>query len=176
MRKKMYILLTALTITCTSHGRIFADEVEHDLLPSDYEYVSSNIDNLTNVVPDEIQTRAVGFHVKETVVSKQTRYWVFCGYAVPTWQKASSYTSNKTYSASTGYTFMGVSTTIGVSKTATATIPANPKKFNRLACYADITFKKVKIERFQGGGSKPVNVSYRVDKIYHDRYLDVAYK
>lgn len=122
------------------------------------------------------QRRSPGFYIKEEVVKQERKNWVFCGYAVPTWQKASSYSSGKTYSASIGYKFYGVSTTLDISKTASATIPADPNRWSRLGCYADITFKKVKVSRYQGGHPKPVNVFYRVDKIYHNKYLSVVYK
>lgn len=121
-----------------------------------------------------IENRAVGFHTQEKVVKSERKNRVFCGYATNTWMKASSYQAGKTYSASTGYNFNGVSTTISLSKTVSATIPANPKKYSRLAGYADITFKKVQIDHYQGG--KKYKTTYRVDKIYHNKYLDVKYK
>ena len=74
------------------------------------------------------------------------------------------------------YNFYGVSTTIGVSKTASATIPANPNRWSRLGCYADITFKKVKVARYHWGHPKPISITYRVDTIYHNKYLSVVYK
>lgn len=109
-------------------------------------------------------------------MSSQRKNWVFCGYAVPTWQKASSYSSSRTYNASVGYNFQGVSTTIGFSKTANATIPANPKRWSKLACYADITFKKVKVSYYYPGHTKPAKTYYRIDKVYHNKYLSVKYK
>jgi hypothetical protein len=126
------------------------------------------------LVEDNIENRAVGFHTQEKVVKSERKNWVFCGYATNTWMKASSYQAGKTYSASTGYNFNGVSTTISLSKTISATIPANSNKWSRLAGYADITFKKVQIDHYQGG--KKYKTTYRVDKIYHNKYLDLKYK
>jgi|GEM_PF-5155114 len=126
------------------------------------------------LVEDNIENRAVGFHTQEKVIKSERKNKVFCGYATNTWMKASSYQAGKTYSASTAYNFNGVSTTISLSKTISATIPANPNKWSRLAGYADITFKKVQIDHYQGG--KKYKTTYRVDKIYHNKYLDVKYK
>lgn len=92
------------------------------------------------LVEDNIENKAVGFHTQEKVIKSERKNKVFCGYATNTWMKASSYQAGKTYSASTLYNFNGVSTTISLSKTISATIPANPNKWSRLAGYADITF------------------------------------
>lgn len=132
---------------------------------------SNSSENNHSVYPQN-----VGYYKHEKVVSSTRRNWVFCGYTVPTWQKASSYSSGKTYSASTTINIHGLSTTVSVSKYASAQIPANSNRFSRLAAYADITFKKVRIEHYHGGQKKPSKVTYRIDKVYHNKYLSVRYK
>lgn len=155
-----------------SVDNIFNDEINSNGIfgEDEYVYISENFNN------SDIKPRATSFYTRESIVNTQRKNWVFCGYAVPTWQKASSYQSGKTYSASTGYNFYGISTTIGVSRYANATIPADAKRMSRLGAYADITFKKIKIDYYQGGYPKPYKTTYRVDKIYHNKYLSVVYK
>lgn len=120
------------------------------------------------------EDRAVGFYKQRILQSTQRKNGVYTGYATPTWVKASSYVAGNTYSTSAGYTYSGVSTSVGFTKTISANIPANSAKYSRLRGKADITFKKYKVLHYQGGSV--YKTTYEVDKIYHNTYLDVVYK
>ena len=124
--------------------------------------------------PIDKSDRAIGFYKQRILESTKRINGVSTGYATSTWVKANNYTAGNTYSTSLSYNYSGVSTNIGFTKTVSANIPANPAKYSRLKGKADITFKKYKVLHYQGGSV--YKITYEVDKIYHNTYLDVVYK
>lgn len=87
----------------------------------------------------------------ETVVGTQYKNYQFMGYSKYTkdWQKNSQYTVTKsksqTYSKKVNTKWGDVSFSYSQSEGVTRTIPANAKKWSRLAGYADIKIQRVKI-------------------------------
>lgn len=140
-------------------------------------YFNRNISIIENVNDENnIKPKSVGYYTKEKVVATQTKYYLFTGYATDSWINAVKYDSGKTYTGNTSFSIFGMLTSLSISKYVSGTIPADPSRFSKLATYADITFKKVEIKHYQGGASKPFKITYRVDKIIHERYIKVKYK
>lgn len=163
-KKRMSKLLGGTMMTIALMSSVGVESYAMESMPE-----QTTIEQNTN---NELKTP--GFSTQRILQETKRVNGVSTGYATSTWIKASSYTSGNTYSTSASYNFNGVTSTIGFSKTISATIPANPAKYSRLKGKADITFKKYKVLHYQGGSI--YKTTYEVDKIYHNTYLDVVYK
>lgn len=130
----------------------------------------------------------VQYQLKVTTVSGPTKVTKkFVRYLTGSWAKASSYTWSKsqtasaTVSADVGVSTKEISAKLGVAKSVTTTysiaisIPANSKKFSKLAFYSDYNKRYVKVQRYMDGkllSTKYTN-HYAPRK---DTYLQVVYK
>lgn len=119
---------------------------------------------------------AKAFAPGEKLVSTQKKDKVFLGYSkyTKTWTKASSYTLLKSETFSTGFTTKWdskVNISYSISSGINTTIPANKKKFSKVAGYADITVKRYKVTQ------PNLSSSFYKNKVtYRDRYTKVKYK
>ena len=125
---------------------------------------------------DNITTKAIGHHTREIVVSKTRKNHVFVGYLTKSWKRASKYTISKGANVSGSFTYGGISVSLSLSNEKEVVIPADPKRYSKVAGYADITFTKIKTEYYISGDAKPYKTGYYVKKTYHDTYIKPKYK
>ncbi|BCE07844.1 MULTISPECIES: hypothetical protein [Bacillus] len=116
-----------------------------------------------------------------TKVKKRVRF------LTSSWAKASSYTWSKTQSASStvssnvGISAKGISSQLGVSNTVTTsysvaiTIPANSKKYSKLAFYSDYNKRYVRVRNYLGNSLISTKYAYHYAP-RKDTYLQVIYK
>ncbi len=87
----------------------------------------------------------------ESLIGTENKKFVFLGYSkfTPDWQKNSQYTTSKgesqTYSNKVTTKWGDVSVSHNHTEGVTRTIPANSKKWSRLAGYADLKIERYKI-------------------------------
>lgn len=89
--------------------------------------------------------------IGETVVGTEYKKMKFLSYSkyTPSWAKASSYTLSQgrsdTFSSNFDTKFGAVSASFTKNYGTTTTIPANKKKYSRIAGYADLKIQKIKV-------------------------------
>lgn len=121
-----------------------------------------------------------------TVVSGPVKTKRFVRYLTASWAPAGGYTWNKTQSASstvsteTGLSAKAISSQIGVSNTVstsysvTISIPADSKRFSKLAFYADYNRRYVKVEKRKQKEVLSTKYAYHYAPT-KDTYLQVVY-
>lgn len=89
--------------------------------------------------------------IGETVVGTEYKKMKFLAYSkyTPSWAKASSYTLSQgksdTFSTTIATKFGDVGASFTKNYGTTTTIPANKKKYSRIAGYADLKIQKIKV-------------------------------
>ena len=168
--KKRIIGIMMVGIMIFGTGTSFAAESDNEKQTQKNSMVECiKVMSESNIIPTSI-----GYRKVRTVVKTSYRDRVFCGYVTGVWAKASSYHLSKSYSVSTGYSYEGLSLTLGFAKSVAMTIPANSKRYSRLAGYADVKLMKVRYDEYSGAFH--YNTYYRAEVEYRDKYFDVKYK
>lgn len=173
------MVILTLMLTLSFNFSSFANNFNSlDFLAKDDESTIVEIINDNNAVSEfgnrNIAPRAVGRYLKETVVSTQRKNHQFISYKNAAWSKVSQYTASGSFSV--GYSIFGSRLTVSVNIGSSKTIPANPSRYSKLAIFADITYKKYKVEEYYGTNKKPTRTYYKVKYTMHNYYLEPKYK
>lgn len=184
--KKTVSLLISIALFSSLCSPVFASdantsipvqisETETWFFPTEKDYETYLEHKQTN---NDIAT--YGEYSKTSEVSRKTLKHKFVGYhkQTPNWAKASSYQVNQgvSSSASLKASYDGISFTLSLTHTAssTTTIPANKKKYSRLALSGDFLVKHMRTDFFDSSGL--YNSYNYISTKTQAKYIDVKYK
>lgn len=128
----------------------------------------------------DISTRAIAFYTRSTLISKERKNMLFVGYskATPDWMMAPFYdiARGTNHKISGSYKYGGLTIDTGFSKSLNVStrLSADSKRYSKLAGYADITFEKYRIDRYESGTK--ISTRYELKKKVHNTYLKVKYQ
>lgn len=154
MKTKVIGLVVGLILVFSSFSTVFADT------PSADKEKGGNIEPCLN----KIITRT-------TVIKTETKENQFVGYnsMTPDWAPVSKYTlsAGKSYSWSGTYTWEKFTFKLSGSKSNTVKreIPADSKKYSRLAVKHTMKYKKIKVEKIMRGKVYETYYTYTSEKI-----------
>lgn len=158
----------------TKDGRVLS-------FPSEQDYQNYLKTERASLKEGNVYTpQVLSFQKKKTLVSSERKNMLFVGYSklTPDWSKAAYYDINKGSKVKIGgsYKYKGVSVNIGFSKSygVTTRIYANKNKWSKLAGYADITFKRYRVDVYESG--QKLYSYYETTKTTHNTYIKVKYK
>lgn len=165
--KKHLALLSTVVIIATSLP--LTSFAENNLIP-----VPEKFNPVVTHTKNEITTRSVGHAKEKKFVKTEKLNHAFLGYLTKSWTRADSYGNGSSYSCSNQLSYKGLSFTVDFSQTISSNIPANPKKYSKLASYGDVELSVYHIREYIGGTLyKEYDVAEPKIKEY---YTDVVYK
>lgn len=126
------------------------------------------------------KTRAIGVSRRTEKMGSNRYKMKFAGYSntTPNWTKAKQYRISKNKGVKFGLnaSYKGVGVKLGFSKVygTTIVIPANSKKYSKLAGYQDVTLTKYRTIYYQA--DRRIQTINHVTKKVHANYVKVKYK